>query len=151
MPSSSRFYELVRGRPTVLVLVANTARQEQWDEIKGYADIAPALDAAGVDLFIVTNDGVNSMAMVSKAIPAPAVWLADIRGAVNLALRTGAKFAQTGVVSFVLDPDQRVIALQGRRAGPGRLGLLRRAEAPGRGAAGPGRHGPGPDPAPRPG
>ena len=54
-----RFYELVRGRPTVLVLVANTARQEQWDEIKGYADIAPALDAAGVDLFIVTNDGVE--------------------------------------------------------------------------------------------
>ncbi|HEY8015081.1 MAG TPA: redoxin domain-containing protein, partial [Dongiaceae bacterium] len=86
-----RFYELVRGRPTVLVLVANTARQEQWDEIKGYADIAPALDAAGVDLFIVTNDGVDSMAMVSKAIPAPAVWLADLRGAVNLALRTGAK------------------------------------------------------------
>jgi len=54
-----RFYELVRGRPTVLVLVANTARQEQWDEIKGYADIAPALDANGVDLFIVTNDGVD--------------------------------------------------------------------------------------------
>ena len=71
-----RFYELVRGRPTVLVLVANTARQEQWDEIKGYADIAPALDAAGVDLVIVTNDGVESMAMVSKAIPAPAIWLA---------------------------------------------------------------------------
>ncbi len=112
-----RFYELVRGRPTVLVLVANTARQEQWDEIKGYADIAPALDAAGVDLFIVTNDGVESMAMVSKAIPAPAIWLADIRGAVNLALRTGAKFAQTGVVSFVLDSDQRVIALRGAEPG----------------------------------
>jgi hypothetical protein len=112
-----RFYELVRGRPTVLVLVANTARQEQWDEIKGYADIAPALDAAGVDLFIVTNDGVESMAMVSKAIPAPAIWLADIRGVVNLALRTGAKFAQTGVVSFVLDADQRVIALKGAEPG----------------------------------
>ena len=65
------FYDLVRGRPAVLVLAANTARQEQWDEIKGYADIAPVLDSVGVDLFIVTNDGVESMAMVSKAIPAP--------------------------------------------------------------------------------
>ena len=70
------------------------------------------------------------MAMVSKAIPAPAVWLADVRGAVNLALRTGARFAQTGVVSFVLDPDQRVIALRGAEPGQARLGLLPRAEAP---------------------
>jgi hypothetical protein len=121
------FYQLVRGRPAVLVLAANTARQEQWDEIKGYADIAPVLDSAGVDLFIVTNDGVESMAMVSKAIPAPAIWLADIKGVVNLALRSGGKLDKSGLISFFLDSDQRVIALKGSEPGHATwaLGVLR--------------------------
>jgi hypothetical protein len=128
------FYDLVRGRPAVLVLAFNTARQEQWDEIKGYADIAAVLDSAGVDLFIVTNDGVESMAMVSKAIPAPAVWLADIRGVVNLALRSGGKLDKSGLISLFLDSDQRVIALKGSQPGHAAwaLGVLRglSAEAP---------------------
>lgn len=128
------FYDLVRGRPAVLVLAANTARQEQWDEIKGYADIALVLDSAGVDLFIVTNDGVESMAMVSKAIPAPAIWLADIKGVVNLALRTGGKLDKSGLISLFLDSNQRVIAIKGAEPGhaPWALGVLRglSAEAP---------------------
>ena len=128
------FYDLVKGRPAVLVLAANTARQEQWDEIKGYADIAPVLDDAGVDLFIVTNDGVESMAMVSKAIPAPAIWLADIKGVVNLALRTGGKLDKSGLISLFLDSDQRVVAIKGAEPGhaPWALGVLRglSAEAP---------------------
>jgi hypothetical protein len=121
------FYDRVRGRRAVLVLAANTARQEQWDEIKGYADIALALDSAGVDLFIVTNDGVESMAMVSKAIPAPAVWLADIKGVVNLALRTGGKLDKSGLISLFLDSNQRVIAIKGAEPGhaPWALGVLR--------------------------
>jgi hypothetical protein len=128
------FYELVRGRPAVLVLAANTARQEQWDEIKGYADIAPVLDNAGVDLFIVTNDGIESMTMVSKAIPAPAIWLADIKGVVNLALRTGGKLDKSGLISLFIDSDQRVIAIKGAEPGhaPWALSVLRglSAEAP---------------------
>jgi hypothetical protein len=121
------FYDRVRGRPAVLVLAANTARQEQWDEIKGYADIALVLDSAGVDLFIVTNDGVESMAMVSKAIPAPAIWLADIKGVVNLALRTGGKLDKSGLISLFLDSNQRVIAIKGAEPGhaPWALGVLR--------------------------
>jgi hypothetical protein len=127
------FYDLVKGRPTVLVLAANTARQEQWDEIKGYADVAAVLESAGVDLFVVTNDGVDSMAMVQKIIPS-ATWLADIKGVVNLALRSGGKLSQSGLVSFFLDADQRVIALKGAEPGHASwaLAVLRglAAEAP---------------------
>jgi AhpC/TSA family len=113
------FYDVVSGRPTVLVLAANTARQDQWDEIKGYADAQPLLAERDVDLIIVSNDGVESLAMVSKAIPAPAIWLADVKGAVNLALRRGASFELSGIVSFVLDSNQRVLALKGPGAGHG--------------------------------
>jgi hypothetical protein len=116
------FYDLVRGRPTVLVLAANTARQEQWDELKVYADIAPALESAGADLIVVTNDGVESMAMVAKIIP-EAMWLADIKGVVNLSLRSGGKLDRGGLISFVLDSDQRVIALRGPEPGHGTWAL----------------------------
>lgn len=110
------FYDLVKGRPAILVLAANTARQEQWDELKGYADIAPALESAGVDLFVVTNDGVESMSMVQKIIP-EATWLADIKGVVNLAIRSGGKLEKSGLLSFFLDPDQRLVAQKGPEAG----------------------------------
>ncbi len=110
------FYDLAGGRPVVLVLAANTARQDQWDEIKGYAEVAPALEEAGVRLVIVSNDGVESLAMVSKIIPEAAVWLADVKGVVNLALRTGARFEASGIASFLLDANQRVIDVKG----PGR-------------------------------
>jgi hypothetical protein len=110
------FYDLVRGRPTVFVLAANTARQEQWDELKGYADIAPGLAAAGVDLFVVTNDGVESMSMVQKIIP-EATWLADIKGVVNQSIRTGGKLEKSGLISILLDANQRVVAIRGSEPG----------------------------------
>jgi hypothetical protein len=111
------FYKLVTGQPTVLLLPANTARQEQWDEIKGFAAVLPELVAEGAALMIVSNDGVESLAMVSKAIPAPAVWFADIHGVVNLGLRSAAKFDMSGVICLVADEDQRLIALRGPEPG----------------------------------
>jgi peroxiredoxin len=127
-------YDIAGTRPLVLVLVANSARQDQWDEIKGYADLAPAFESTGVDLVIVSNDGVESLALVSKVIPAPALWLADVKGVVNLALRTGAGFEASGVASFLVDSDQRVIALRGPEPGQAAwaYGAARalRAEAP---------------------
>jgi hypothetical protein len=111
------FYDLPGGRPILLVLASNTARPDQWNEIKLLAEFAPLIDDAGVDLVIISNDGVESLAMVSKIIPAPAVWLADIRGVVNQALRAGAKYEFTGVVSFLLDANQRVIAQRGLEPG----------------------------------
>ena len=111
------FYQTVTGAPTVLVLAANTAIQEQWDEIKGFAALAPALRDAGAGLMIVSNDGIESLSMVAKAIPEGAIWLADIKGVVNLGLRTGALFAFTGVVCFVLDGNQRILAVRGPEPG----------------------------------
>jgi len=111
------FYQLAGGAPTVLVLAANTARQDQWDEIKGFAAAMPALREAGADLVIVSNDGIESLAMVAKIIPEHAVWLADIKGVVNLGLRTGSLFAFTGVVTFLLDANQRAFAIRGLEAG----------------------------------
>ena len=145
-----RFYELVRGRPTVLVLVANTARQEQWDEIKGYADIAPALDAAGVDLFIVTNDGVELHGHGLEGHSGAGGLAGGYPGRGQSGAPHGRQIRPDG--RRQLRPRSRSAGdrAAGRRAGPGRLGLLGRPEAPGRGAAGPGRHRPGPDPAPRP-
>src|SRR5215470_11233666 len=60
------FYETLSGRPTVLLLPANTAQQDQWDEIKGFAAAWPDLAAEGIDLTVVSNDGIDSLAMVSK-------------------------------------------------------------------------------------
>jgi peroxiredoxin len=114
---SREFYALMRGRPALLVLAANTARQDQWDEIKGLAAALPDFEAAGLDLFIVSNDGIESVAMVSKTVPAPAVWFADIQGMVNIGIRGAAKFEMTGVLSFLIDADQRVIALRGLEPG----------------------------------
>src|SRR5713101_6493982 len=76
------FYQTVTGSPTVLVMAANTARQDQWDEIKGFAALAPALREAGAALMIVSNDGIESLSMVAKIIPEHALWLADIKGVV---------------------------------------------------------------------
>ena len=112
-----RFYETVAGRPALLVLAANTAQPDQWDEIVALGDVAPGLAAAGIDLFIVSNDGIDSLAMVSKAIPAPTVWFADVAGRVNEALRAGARFEFTGIVSFFIDENQRVLALRGPGSG----------------------------------
>ncbi len=114
---SREFYALMKGRAALLVLVANTARQDQWDEIKALAAALPDFEAAGLDLFIVSNDGVESLAMVSKAVPAPAVWFADIQGMVNIGIRGAAKFEMTGLLSFLLDADQRVVALRGPEPG----------------------------------
>jgi hypothetical protein len=111
------FYQTVTGAPTVLVLAVNTARQDQWDEIKGFAAAAPALREAGAELMIVSNDGVESLAMVAKIIPEHALWLADIRGVVNLGLRTAALFPFTGVACFLLDGNQRAIAIRGPEPG----------------------------------
>lgn len=116
-------YDLAQGRPALLVLVANSARQDQWDEIKSYADVAPALGNAKTDLIIVSNDGVESMAMVSKVIPPPAIWLADIKGVINTTLRVGAGLEASGVVSFLLDADQRVVAHKGPEPGHGAWAL----------------------------
>jgi hypothetical protein len=111
------FYQTVTGAPTVLVLAANTAMQEQWDEIKQFAELAPALHEAGADLIIVSNDGIESLAMVAKTIPEHAAWLADIKGVVNLGLREATGFAFTGVICFVLDGNQRVVAVRGPEPG----------------------------------
>lgn len=110
------FYQTVSGTPTVLVLVFNTSKQDQWDEIKGFARLAPAFREAGADLFIVSNDGIESLDMVSKIIPEHARWFADIKGVVNLGLRAGAQFPFKGVVCFVLDGNQRVMAVRGLEA-----------------------------------
>ena len=114
---SRAFYALMKGRPALVVLAANTARQDQWDEIKTLGAALPDFEAAGLDLFIVSNDGVDSVAMVSTAVPAPAVWFADIQGMVNVGIRGAAKFEMTGVVSFLVDADQRVVALRGPEPG----------------------------------
>ena len=111
------FYEGVTGSPVVLVLAANTARQDQWDEIKGFAALAPALHEAGADLMIVSNDGTESLAIVSQVIPEHVRWLADIKGVVNIGLRAGALFPFTGVVCFVLDGNQRIVAVRGPEPG----------------------------------
>jgi hypothetical protein len=111
------FYQAVAGWPTVLLLAANTAMQDQWDEIKGLAAAAPALHAAGAKLMIVSNDGIDSLAMVAKIIPEHAHWLADIKGVVNLGLREGALFAFTGAVCFMLDANQRIIGVRGAEPG----------------------------------
>ncbi len=110
-------YQTVTGGPTILVLAANTAQQQQWDEIKGFAAAMPALRDAGIGLIIVSNDGVESLAMVAKTIPEHAVWLADIKGVVNLGLRAAAKFDFKGVVCFLLDGNQRIIAMRGPEPG----------------------------------
>ena len=114
---SREFYALMSGRPALLVLAANTARQDQWDEMKALGAALPDFEAAGLDLFIVSNDGVESLAMVSKTVPAPAVWFADIQGMVNIGIRGAAKFEMTGVVSFLIDADQRVTAVRGSEPG----------------------------------
>ena len=114
---SREFYELAMGRPTLLVLAANTARQDQWDEIKNLALALPDLQASGVDLVLVSNDGVDSLAMVSKAIPAPAVWFADIQGMVNLGLRGAARYDMLGIVSMLMDANHRLLALRGPAPG----------------------------------
>jgi hypothetical protein len=57
------------------------------------------------------------VAMVSKTVPAPAVWFADIQGMVNIGIRGAAKFEMTGVLSFLIDADQRITALRGPEPG----------------------------------
>lgn len=111
------FYPLIAGSPCVLLLAANTAMQDQWDELKGFAALAPALREAGAQIMIVSNDGIESLAMVAKIIPKHAHWLADIKGVVNLGLRQGALFAFTGTVCFVLDSNQRITAVRGGEPG----------------------------------
>jgi hypothetical protein len=111
------FYQSVTGRPTVLVLAANTARQDQWDEIKGFAEAIPAYREEGLDLVIASNDGVESLAMVCRIIPEHALWLADIKGVVNFGIRTGALFPYTGVVCALLDGNQRIVAIRGPEPG----------------------------------
>lgn len=107
------FYQTVTGRPVVFFLFANTAKQDQWDEMKELASLNEAIHEAGADLIIVSNDGIESLAMVAKTIPAHAVWLADINGVVNMGLRTAALFPFSGVVSLVLDGNQRIVAVRG--------------------------------------
>ena len=121
------FYQTVTGRPVVLALFANTAKQDQWDEMKELASTNEAIHAAGADLFIVSNDGIESLAMVAKTIPAHAVWLADINGVVNMGLRTAALFPFTGVACLVLDGNQRIVAVRGLEEAQGSwaLGVLR--------------------------
>jgi hypothetical protein len=111
------FYQTLTGQPMVLLLPANTARQDQWDEIKGFAAAMPDLVAAGLGLAIVSNDGIESLAMVSTTIPAPAAWFADVNGLVNARLRSAAKFDLAGVICVLLDGDQRVIAIRGHEPG----------------------------------
>jgi hypothetical protein len=111
------FYQTVTGKPLVLAMAANTAMQEQWDEIKGFAAQAAALRTAGAELMIVSNDGVESLSMVSKFIPEHALWLADIKGVVNFGLRTGALLPFSGVVCMVLDANQRIVAIRGPEPG----------------------------------
>ncbi len=125
--SQSRFfYQTVTGAPAVFMMAANTATQEQWDEIKALAALATSIHDADADLFIVSNDGVESLEMVAKIIPEHAIWLADIKGAVNLGLRTAAQFEFSGVVCFVLDANQRIHAVRGPAAGQAEwaLGVL---------------------------
>jgi len=121
------FYQTVTGRPVVLFLFANTAKQDQWDEMKELASMNEAIHEAGADLFIVSNDGIESLAMVAKTIPAHAVWLADINGVVNMGLRTAALFPFTGVACLVLDGNQRIVAVRGLEEAQGSwaLGVLR--------------------------
>ena len=121
------FYQTVTGRPVVLVLLANTAMQEQWDEVKELASLANAIHGAGADIIIVSNDGIESLAMVAKIIPEHAAWLADIKGVVNMGLRSAALLPFSGVACLVLDGNQRILALRGPEKGQGTwaLGVLR--------------------------
>jgi len=111
------FYQNVTGAPTVFFMAANTAMQNQWDEIKELAAQAAAIRAAGADLVIVSNDGIESLEMVSKIIPEHAIWLADIKGVVNLGLRSAAQFLLSGITVFVLDGNQRIVAARGHTPG----------------------------------
>jgi hypothetical protein len=94
-------------------MAANTAMQDQWDEVKELAGQAAAIRTAGADLFIVSNDGIESLDMVSKIVPEHAVWLADIKGVVNMGLRSAAQFPLSGTACFVLDSNQRIVAARG--------------------------------------
>lgn len=107
------FYQTVTGAPVAFFLFANTAKQDQWDEMKELVAVSADIRAAGADLFIVSNDGTESLEMIAKAIPEHAIWLADIKGVVNMGLRTAALFPFTGVACFVLDGNQRIVALRG--------------------------------------
>ena len=117
------FYRSVSGEPAVLVLAANTAQQDQWDEIKGFAEAVPALRQEGIGLIIVSNDGVESLSMVAKTIPEHAIWLADIKGVVNFGVRQGAMYEFTGVVCFLLDSNQRIVAMRGPEPGQAQWAL----------------------------
>jgi peroxiredoxin len=111
------FYQSVTGAPAVFFMAANTAMQDQWDEVKELAGQAAAILSAGADLFIVSNDGIESLEMVSKIVPEHAAWLADIKGVVNLGLRSAAQFPLSGTACFVLDSNQRILAARGNTAG----------------------------------
>ncbi|MEE8535190.1 MAG: 2OG-Fe(II) oxygenase [Kiloniellales bacterium] len=109
------FYERTKGRPVVLLFCPGRRSPGARGEVEAFDGLAPEFAAAGVDIFLVSLDGVEDNARLN----APFLVWSDPKRAITAAFLNGAGIAfdpgrppGDGVTAFLLDANQRVLAIQ---------------------------------------
>ncbi len=106
---NAMFYDRVTGGPVVMVVCASAGAPPARGAVDGLARRRGALAGHDAALFVVSGDDVAAHRQLAAALGLEAHFLSDPRNEVRPGLLAGAGAA--GLRTYVLDPNQRILAL----------------------------------------
>ncbi len=111
-----RFYRRFMGNAVVLFFHRSHADAVGVRELKGFIERNAAFEATGAHVVGVAVDSVESIAAFARGRALDLTLLADPKGAITAGFGVPGG-AETGLATFIVDPNQRVLEV--RRGGTG--------------------------------
>ena len=107
--SNAMFYDRVTGGPVVMLVCASAGTSPARTVIQGLACRSDAFRGHEAELFVVSGDDVESHRQLAAELGLEAHFLSDPKNEVRPGLLAGD--GETGLRTYVLDPNQRILAV----------------------------------------
>ena len=107
--SNAMFYDRVTGGPVVMLVCASAGEPPARTAIEALADRRDTFGCHDAEIFIVSGDDVAAHRQLSEALGLDAHFMSDPKNEVRPGLLAGA--GGHGLRTYVLDPNQRILAL----------------------------------------
>lgn len=104
-------YVEVHGRPIVIFLARSLSDPGLRKKLAGFERLGTRGDEARVHCFVITQDGAETLSAIPEAREFPGTILIDRHGVSAKAFGIPWERLGTGSLTYVLDPNQRVLAV----------------------------------------
>lgn len=107
--SNAMFYDRVTGGPVVMLVCASAGLPPARAAVEGLSERRDAFGRHGTEIFVVSGDDVEAHRQLAAMLGIEAHFLSDPKNEVRPGLLAGA--GEQGLRTYVLDPNQRILAL----------------------------------------